>query len=120
MTRQAFIRVLLSLLLLISQQMASSHVMSHLAGGLERAAAVQVQVQVQVTGADEGLASAVAQDQSCSQCLAFAQLSGPLGIAPRAFAVPDHATAGSVPGDLHAGASRTILAFQSRAPPVLS
>lgn len=118
MTRQAFIRVLLSLLLLISQQMASSHVMSHLAGGLERAAAVQVQVQV--TGADEGLASAVAQDQSCSQCLAFAQLSGPLGIAPRAFAVPDHATAGSVPGDLHAGASRTILAFQSRAPPVLS
>jgi hypothetical protein len=114
MTRQAFIRVLLSLLLLVSQQMASSHVMSHLATSIERPVATQ-------SVADDGvLASAMAHEQSCSQCLAFAQLSGPLGVTPVTFAVPDHATAGLVPGDLHAGASRTILAFQSRAPPVLS
>lgn len=114
MTRQAFIRVLLSLLLLVSQQMASSHVMSHLAGALDRAAVAQS------AGADESLASAVAQHQTCSQCLAFAQLAGPLLTKVGAFAVPDHATAGAVPGELRAGAARTILAFQSRAPPVLS
>lgn len=114
MTRQAFIRVLLSLLLLVSQQMASSHVMSHLASALDRAGVVQT------AAADEGLASAVAQHQTCSQCLAFAQLAGPLATSPRAFAVPEHATAGVVPGELCAGDARTILAFQSRAPPVLS
>lgn len=110
MTRQAFVRVLLSLLLLISQQMASSHVMSHLAGNADAGAAL-------FQGDDGGLAKAVAQDQTCSQCLAFAQLSGPLASTPPAFVIPrqrplpvDHV---GTP-DVRAG---IIVAFQPRAPP---
>ncbi len=115
MTRQAFIRVLLSLLLLISQQMASSHVMTHLAGSLDRAAAAQSQKP----GGND-MSSALAQDQSCSQCLAFAQLAGPLASTPPAFVIPHQPTFAIEQVEVRAAGARIILAFQSRAPPVLS
>jgi hypothetical protein len=115
MTRQAFVRVLLSLLLLISQQMASTHVMSHLAGSLERAAAAQVRQG----GADE-ISTAFAQDQSCHQCLAFAQLAGPLASTPPAFVIPRQCACAIDTVDVRDAGARIILAFQSRAPPVLS
>jgi hypothetical protein len=115
MTRQAFIRVLLSLLLLISQQMASTHVMSHLTGTLDRVAAVQVEQP----GSDE-LSSAFAQDQSCSHCLAFAQLAGPLASSPPSFVIPHQQSSAVDVVAVRAAGARIILAFQSRAPPVLS
>ena len=102
MTRQAFIRVLLSLLLLVSQQMASSHAMSHLAGSLERDDAV------------------LAQDQSCQHCLAFAQLAVPLASAPPALVIPRQTSCAIELVDVRDAGARIILAFQSRAPPVLS
>jgi hypothetical protein len=110
MTRQAFIRVLLSLLLLISQQMASSHLMSHLAGSVDPVAASQ-----QVDGGE--LSSAFAQDQSCSHCLAFAQLAGTLGSKTYAFALPGQQPSRIAAAATHDAGARTILAFQSRAPP---
>lgn len=112
MTRQAFVRVLLSLLLLISQQMASSHVLSHLAGSLDGVAGAQVQVLD-----SEELSKAIAQDQSCNQCLAFAQLAGPLVSQPRAFALPEQASFRIAAAAVHNSGARTILGFQSRAPP---
>ena len=118
MTRQAIIRVLLSLLLLISQQMAATHVMSHLAGNLGKPAVPLVQAGK--GGQDETLSSAVAQEQSCNKCLAFAQLAGPVVSSPAMLAVPyqaSHAVPGIAARPIGA---RLILAFQSRAPPVLS
>ena len=115
MTRQAFIRVLLSLLLLISQQMASSHVMSHLAGSLDGARNAHAQ-----TVDRDGLTKAVAQDQACSQCLALAQLSGPLASTPPAFISPQQPTFAIDDVVVRAAGARLILAFLSRGPPVLS
>lgn len=115
MTRQALVRVLLSLLLLISQQMASSHVMSHLAGSLDGAKNAQVQAIDH-----DGLTKAFAQDQACSQCLAFAQLSGPLASTPPAFVIPQQSRFAIDDVVVRAAGARLILAFLSRGPPVLS
>lgn len=110
MTRQGFVRVLLSLLLLISQQMATAHVLSHLSGSLQHSTA-------QSSQQDEGLSGALAQDQTCNQCLAFAQLAGPLSNTPRAFCAPDLSALSFQPVDAPATGARIILGFQSRAPP---
>ena len=104
MTRQAFIRVLLSLLLLVSQQMASSHAMSHLAGSISR----------------DDSSSLLAQDQSCQHCLAFAQLAGPLASTPPAFVLPRQTASVIDLVEVRDAGARIILAFQSRGPPVLS
>ena len=112
MTRQAFIRVMLSLLLLISQQMASSHVMSHLAGSLDSVAAAQAR-----QAGDGELSEAFAQEISCNQCLAFAQLSGPLGSKASVFDLPDPGSFRIAARAVHDSGARTILAFQSRGPP---
>lgn len=112
MTRQALIRVLLSLLLLVSQQMASMHVLSHLGGALAGSSTTLA------PSADDGLASAVATDETCSHCLAFAQLAGPVGSTPPAFIIPDAGTSPVVAAAAHDAGARTNLAFNSRGPPL--
>lgn len=108
MNRRAITRVLLSLLLLITQQFAFAHAMSHLTGTAEVASPRHAAGET---------AKALAQDQTCSQCLAFAQLATPLGSAPCQFVPTTMAT------DVLANAidtcitARTALAFRSRAPP---
>ncbi|WP_426210645.1 hypothetical protein [Massilia sp. TWP1-3-3] len=119
MTRQAFVRVLLSLLLLVSQQLASTHVLSHLTGQRNNAGTAQAQARTQVD-ADGALKAALAQDQSCNQCLAFAQLAGPLVSSPAQLDVPQQASFAIAGIPARAAGARIILAFQSRAPPVLS
>ena len=115
MTRQAFFRVLLSLLLLVSQQLASTHVLSHLTG--KHSAPVTAQVKADPDGA---LKAALAQDQSCNQCLALAQMAGPLVSSPSKLEVPHQASFAIAGIPARAAGSRIILAFQPRAPPVLS
>lgn len=110
MTRRSVTRVLLSLLLLLSQQMAMSHMVSHLSGRAVPAA-------VQHRGADGGLSKSIAQDQWCDQCLSFAQIAGAVGSPTRTFAPLD---SGADPLPTLAGHSpcaRTVCAFHSRAPP---
>lgn len=114
MNRQCFFRVLLSLVLLFSQQMATAHAFEHLVGALGTAHAL-----ARVVDSDEAseLAKAVAQHQSCHQCLAFAQLAGPLGssacsVAPLELVV--HGALRATPTLLH---SSTIFARQPRGPP---
>lgn len=109
MNRQALIRVLLSLLLLVSQQMATMHVLSHLSA---RASGT-----VSAVAESGDLASAVALDESCNKCLAAAQLASPLGHASFAFAVPAGGLIDAGPAHLPAAGAQTILAFQSRGPP---
>lgn len=111
MTRQAIVRILLSLLLLASQQMASLHVLSHLAGSSGGTSAQQAE-------RDNALSSAIAQDQSCSHCLALAQLAGPLPSTPPAFILPAAGTSAVSLAAAHPAGARTILAFHSRGPPL--
>jgi hypothetical protein len=110
MTRQALIRVLLSLLLLISQHMAAAHALTHWSGTLSGSSATHASVS-------DDLSSSFAQDPSCSQCLALAQLAGPLGSTARTFVLPELSSAAVITADTVSAAFRILLAFQSRAPP---
>ncbi len=114
MTRQALFRVLLSLLLLFSQQMATSHVISHWSGSLETAALAQSAAE---PAFDADKSSTIAKDQSCNKCLVFAQLGAPLPSSSASYEAPALASL-PIDGALVAAAhARTILAFQSRGPP---
>jgi hypothetical protein len=114
MTRRSFIRVLLSLLLMMSQQMAISHAMTHWGGSLERGGA-----QLKAGGADRdsGVSSAFAQDQSCQQCLAFAQIASAVGSSARCFSAGQAASCPPLQSLSQPGCARTVCAFRSRAPP---
>jgi hypothetical protein len=113
MTRRSIIRVLLSLLLLLSQQMATSHAMTHWAGVNGAAASLQVDGRHH----DSGVSSAFAQDQTCEHCLAFAQIAGAIGSPARSFGADAAASWGVGASGTQPGCARTICVFQSRAPP---
>ncbi len=99
-TRHILLRVLLALLLLVSQQMAMAHVVSHLSSSHSESSGKQV-----------------AGDQYCGDCLAAAQL----GSATTNTAIPIPADAGpAVAPPLHVAhlfLAGTACPFQSRAPP---
>ena len=114
MTRRSFIRVLLSLLLLMSQQMAISHAMTHWAGSRDGAA------QLHKAGGQHqqsGVSSAFAQDQTCEQCLAFAQIAGAVGSPARTFVADGSASCAIGASATQPGCARTTCVFESRAPP---
>ncbi len=110
MMRQVFFRVMLSLLLLVSQQMATAHALSHWSSNLDQSGQIQVQDK-------EDLSSSFAQDQTCNQCLAFAQLAVPVGCAQRTFAAPDLGSMAIASQEAHSAIARTRVNFRSRAPP---
>jgi hypothetical protein len=116
MTRRNIIRVLLSLLLLMSQQMALSHAMTHWAGSRHAPARLESTADEQ----DTGMSSAFAQDQTCDQCLAFAQIAGVVASATRSFAPAGVATCAHHASATQSGCARTTCAFQPRAPPSLA
>lgn len=109
MMRRCIVHVLLSLLLLVSQQMAFAHAMSHWTGRLVYAPVA--------AGEDRELAKAVAQDQSCNQCLALAHLATPVGSTLRQFVSPDLQTEVVAARAMLQVLPRTVCAFHPRAPP---
>jgi hypothetical protein len=113
MSRQSIVRVLLSLLLLLSQQMAISHGMTHWAGTQSGAAQLHKATQ----HADAGVSSAFAQDQTCEKCLAFAQIAGAVGSPERCFLADSAASCATGPSPTDPGCERTRCAFQPRGPP---
>ena len=115
MMRRRIVHVLLSLLLLVSQQMAFAHAMSHWTGKLGTAHAAAALVQAE-DGKD--LSSAVAQDRSCFQCLAFAQMASAIGSTPRHFAPLDLQAGRAIALATTERAPSTVCAFRSRAPPL--
>ena len=117
MTRRNITRVLLSLLLLLSQQMAISHAVTHWAGS--RHAPAQVQKTAGQTQGG-GISSAFAQDQTCEQCLAFVQIAGAIGSPTGSFAPDSAATCARHFSTTQPGCARTSCVFQSRAPPSLA
>jgi hypothetical protein len=110
MTRRNMIRVLLSLLLLVSQQMAFSHVITHWSGQRGDTAG-------HVARGDGNVSDAFAKDQVCSQCLAFAQIAGAVGNCPRSFAPPASPSGAIALSPEHTVDARIVVAFRSRAPP---
>ena len=110
MNRQSIIRVLLSLVLLMSQQMAFTHAMAHWANVSNETAGLQ---------SDRGgkTPQGAAHDKLCAQCLDFAQLASPVGTASRVFFVSESGFLYSAPAATSADRSCTVRFFQSRAPP---
>lgn len=109
MIRQVSLRVLMSLLLLFSQQIATSHVLTHWAGSAET-------VSLSSLDAETDTARIATKDQ-CNKCLMLAQFAAPLATGVLSYAPPELP---SLPVDgaaIAAAHARTILAFQSRAPP---
>jgi hypothetical protein len=111
MSRQVINRILLSLLLLLSQQMAFAHALSHWTGTLHGSTA-----ELHDDGGNS-LSSAVAQDQTCDHCLALAQLVAPLGATPRTFVAGDNGATAFISTDTGTHSARIVCGFNPRAPP---
>lgn len=111
MSRQVVNRILLSLLLLLSQQMAFAHALSHWTGTLHSASAERHAYD------DSSLSAAVAQDQTCDHCLALAQLVAPLGSTHRTFCAGDNAATAFISTDTGTHCARVACGFNPRAPP---
>jgi hypothetical protein len=113
--RRNLCHVLLSLLLVFSQQMGFSHALSH-------AAAVSGSAQLAVQAADDtGGITKLGLDHSCAQCLAFAQIGSAADT--RFYSFPLAGNDASVAIAFTPAApdcQRTVCGFLSRAPPVLS
>ncbi len=110
MKRSLFLRVLFSLLLLLSQQMAISHAMSHWAGTAEKSA--QVQVDSKHNSSKGG-----AQELGCSQCSAYSQMVSAIGTPAYAVLVVDVRLVHLALLTLSSDCVHTVCVFQSRAPP---
>jgi hypothetical protein len=110
MKRGSFIRVLLSLLLLVSQQMAVSHAMSHWSGSTDKS------VNVQFDGTDKP-SKPVAHEHSCAHCFAYGQLASAIGSSAYAFPAVDVQWMHLASLAPSADCTRTVCVFQSRAPP---
>ncbi len=104
---------LLSLLLVLSQQLGITHAISHLSDvsqgsqqRLERDA-----------GAGFSTSKNLALDQNCDQCLAFAHIAHALDTPSYTFPVADHAAPVVLVAATPVACQRTTCVFQSRAPP---
>jgi hypothetical protein len=113
MSRRAFHHFLMSLMLLIAQQMAIAHGMAHWGSRLASVTAAQK------ASTDGGLSKSIAQDQGCDQCVVFAQIASAVGQEPRSF-VPPSAGAQAIPGaSVPLARLHSPCGFRSRAPPAV-
>jgi hypothetical protein len=99
--RHLFLRILLALSLLVSQQLAMAHLASHLPGSHEESSGKQL-----------------AADQFCGTCLTAAQLGSPAAdnIGPAPLNACTATAQAFHPANQYL--ARTACAFQSRAPPL--
>lgn len=122
--RRPIVFVLLLLLLVLTQQMGFTHALSHWSAQRSGdAGQLTAQLTVQLTAqASEGDDSVKAQsfDQSCEQCLAFAQIGTPIDLHVYSFPASGDDASAVVAGPAQAECRRTVFVFHSRAPPVLA
>lgn len=109
LSRRAVIHAVLSLMLLLSQQLAISHVMSHWMDG--RATAQEAQ------DSSRKAAGPLASDKHCQQCLAFAQIASAVGNSPQAFTVAGGADSCTLVSPISPLCRQAVAAFRARAPP---
>lgn len=103
---------LLSLLLVLSQQMGISHGLTHWFGG-ERTHQAQSSRQERPQAPDS-----LATDQGCVHCLAFAQIATALDAQFHSFPADRHPAPAILVSRVLPDCSRTVCVFQSRAPPL--
>jgi hypothetical protein len=115
--RRPIVFVLLSLLLVLTQQMGFTHALSHWSGQRTTETA---QLTAQQGDDVDGAPKAQSFDQSCEQCLAFAQIGTPLNVQVHSFSVTGNAASAVAPVQALALCQRTVCVFHSRAPPVLA
>ena len=106
MSPRVFVQLLLSLLLLVSQQLALAHGYTH----------VQRTVTEQLQGKDDG-APATAADHLCAQCLSADQLAHALAVPTYHFKVAGNGYLPGIEPAARPASSKTVRAFQPRAPP---
>lgn len=117
--RRNFFHVLLSLLLVFSQQMGYSHALSHASAAT---AAVQAAVQA-AEPADDEVSTGITKlglDHSCAQCMAFAQIASAVDSRFHSFPLAFNSSVAVAFAPAPLDCQRTICGFRSRAPPVLS
>ena len=102
--RHAAARLALSLLLLLSQQLAFAHALSHLSA--ETASGVSRQKQLP-------------PELQCDQCLAFAAIGSAVNTPPHAFVIGQPASLLQAPPTSARLLPSPQRAFDSRAPPVV-
>ena len=110
MLRRSLIHVLLSLLLLVSQQMALAHGFAHRTD--ERQTAQRL-----LGEAGGKMAKTAAADHACAQCLAAAQVAFALNGPLHTFAAGDFSFAPALSPAVYAASLRPVRLFQPRAPP---
>ena len=108
--RRNIVYALLSLLLVLSQQMGIVHAVSHISG--YRHGSEQLQDRD-----DASTNRGAALDHNCSQCLAFAQLANALDTPSFTFPTMEHKAPLVAIAEVPQACQRTVCVFQSRAPP---
>ena len=114
-SRRTIVHVLLSLLLLFSQQMAISHGIAHWSGSRGKTTQVRAQPAGQLK-----VAKSLALDQTCDQCLAFAQIGSALGTPTFAFFASTNTDSLAITVSAQPDCRRTVCVFRSRAPPAFT
>lgn len=108
--RRSIVHALLSLLLLVSQQIGATHGYSHWSALQHAAAAVH-------QGDGGNSAKQLASDLSCTECLSLAQIAVAIGSPGLAFGVGLLAYGPVTLPQTLSACARTVCVFQSRAPP---
>lgn len=102
---------LLSLLLVLSQQLGITHAISHLSDIGQRSTGQRLE------RSGNSASKNLALDQQCDQCLAFAQIANALDTPSYTFPVVEHAAPPATVAITPSACQRTVCVFQSRAPP---
>ncbi|QBE64198.1 hypothetical protein [Pseudoduganella lutea] len=106
MSPRVFVQLLLSLLLLVSQQLALAHGYTH----------VQRTVTEQLRDRDGG-APLTAADHLCAQCLSADQFAYALGVPSYHFKIAGNGYLPIKEFSAQVAGSKAVRAFQPRAPP---
>lgn len=111
--RRSIVHALLSLLLLVSQQIGATHGYSHWSA-LQNAAA---EVHQGERGDNRNSIRQLASDLSCAECLSLAQIAVAIGSPGLAFGISLVAYGPITLPQTLSACARTVCVFQSRAPP---
>lgn len=117
--RRPFVYVLLSLLLVLSQQMGYSHALTHWSN-IKTVSQQFGDAADSTDSADVPPAKSLAMDQACEQCLAFAQIGTAVHSGFHSFPISRDTETAFDTSVMPAPCRRTVCAFHSRAPPALS
>lgn len=121
LNRRSIAYALLSLLLVLSQQMGISHALSHWPdrGQAERTLQLE-QAGAQGQSQEQRRAKSLSLEQSCAQCLAFAQIGSALDSPFQSFPSTHAATSAVSAIAEQAACRRRPCVYLSRAPPILA